>query len=452
MSSDLLDERSRPAKRVPQDTASTHSQAKRASFAAFMGSVLEYYDLVIYGTASALVFGTVFFPDISPALALVLSFATFATGYLARPVGAIIFGYIGDKISRKTAILLTISLMGAATVLMGLIPSHATIGVAAPILLVVLRVVQGIAIGGELGGSILIATEHAPKGRRGLFGSFSTAGGQGGTVLATGVFALVSLMPADQLESWGWRLPFLASAVIVLLGLLIRFGLEETPDFVDAKAQAAESPQTKSINPITYAFKNHLGTMVSIMLLMSGMMIIWYVLTVYSLSYATTSAGIDRTTMLWVVTIATALVVVMNPVWGALSDRIGRVHLMAGGILAEAVLLFAYFAAIGTGNPVLICLALCATAGLGHAVVNGVFPAFIVDNLPPEVRYTAGSVGLQAASVVGGFGPLLAVALESTAVGIWGIPVVCLIISVLGAFSAYRLTASTRKTQPVISL
>ncbi|WP_188805283.1 MFS transporter [Citricoccus zhacaiensis] len=422
------------------------SQAKRASFAAFMGSVLEYYDLVIYGTASALVFDRVFFPESSSALALILSFATFATGYLARPVGAIIFGYIGDRISRKTAILLTLAMMGAATVLMGVIPPYAAIGVAAPIILVVLRIFQGIAIGGELGGSILIATEHAPEGRRGLFGSFATAGGQGGTVLATGVFAVVSLMPADQLEAWGWRIPFLASAVIVLLGLLIRFGLEETPDFVETKKAEGESPAAKPMNPITYAFKNHLGTMVSITLLMSAMFVIWYILTVYSLSYATASAGVDRTTMLWVVTIATALVVVMNPVWGSLSDKIGRTHLMAAGILAEAIFLFAYMASIGTGNILLIALSLCATAGLGHAVVNGVFPAFIVDNLPPQVRYTAGSLGLQAASVLGGFGPLVAVSLETSALGIWAVPVICIVLAVLGAISAYRLTASTRAT------
>jgi MHS family shikimate/dehydroshikimate transporter-like MFS transporter len=426
-----------PATAARGGQPATSSNPKRAAAAAFLGSVVEYYDLVAYGTAAALVFNTLFFRDVAPSVALVLSFATFASGYVVRPLGGVLFGWIGDRHGRRTAVLMTIVLMGTATVLIGLLPTYASVGWWAPVLLVVLRVCQGIAVGGELGGSVLIAVEHAPEHRRGFFGSFSTAGAQAGTVLATVVFTVVTSALSDAaFASWGWRLPFLASAVIVVVGALIRYGLEETPDFAEARDRAARG------NPVRLSLTAYPGAILGIIAVMAGMMSVWYVLTVYSLSYATGVVGIPRPTILWVITAATFLVVVMNPVWGALSDRIGRTFLLSAGLVAEGVLLVGYFLALRSGSVPFIFVALLAVAGIGHACVNGIFPAFIAAALPPEVRYTAGSLGMQIAALIAGFAPLVAVVLETSAFGVWATCALCLLLCVLGAFAAPALVRS----------
>ncbi|MGW0039379.1 MFS transporter [Gordonia sp. NPDC003376] len=405
-----------------------------AALAAFLGTVIEFYDLVIYGTAAALVFGQVFFHGVSTQVALILSFATFATGYLVRPIGGLVFGYIGDRFGRRRALMITIALMGGATVLIGVLPTYAVAGAAAPLLLVLLRLIQGIAIGGEQGGAVLIAVEHAPPNKRGFYGSFSTAGAQGGTVLATAVFALVTMLPEQALMTWGWRIPFLLSAVIVVVGLIVRKGVEETPDFKQASASGQ-----KVSNPVMLALTKYPTTIVGITLVMGGVFVCWYVLTVYSLSYAVNNVGIARTTMLWLITAATLLVLLMNPVWGAVSDRVGRTKLVAGGLLIEGVLLGVYFAALSTGNLVLILISMVAMTGAGHAMINGVFPAFVAESLPPEVRYTAGSFGIQLAGVLGGFAPLIAVTLQGSRWGVAAIPICCLAVCIAGAVSAYTL-------------
>jgi MFS family permease len=415
----------------PAATARTAKDSpRRAATAAFFGSVIEYYDLVAYGTAAALVFGNLFFKNVPSHIALILSFATFAAGYVARPLGGLLFGVIGDRLGRRTAVLATIVLMGLSTVLMGVLPTYAMVGGWAPVLLVVLRICQGLAVGGELGGAVLISVEHAPPGRKGFFGSFSTAGAQAGTLLSTAVFSLVTLMPADAFASWGWRLPFLGSAVIVIIGIAIRYGLAETPDFREAKAAGTVR------NPLRQAFSRYPGKIVGITLVMAGMMSIWYVITVYSLSYATGTAGIGKTAMLWLMAGANMVIVVLNPFWGALSDRIGRSKLITIGLLLEGGLLFGYFGALQTGSIGLVLLALLLVAGVGHAMVNGIFPAFVAESLPTEVRYTAGSFGMQLAGLIAGFAPLVAVSLEKSALGIWTICLACIAFCVVGAVCA----------------
>ncbi|MFF3572635.1 MFS transporter [Nocardia jiangxiensis] len=412
---------------------------RRAATAAFLGTVVEFYDLVIYGTAAALVFGRVFFRDVSPHVALIMSFTTFASGYLVRPIGGLVFGYIGDRFGRRQALMLTIAMMGGATVLIGVLPTYATAGALAPILLVVLRLLQGIAVGGEQGGAVLIAVEHAPANKRGFYGSFSTAGAQGGTVIATAIFALVTLLPDNAFNTWGWRIPFLLSAVIVAVGIMVRYGLEETPAF-----KKVQQTGERTRNPIRASLIEQPLTIVGIVLVMSGVFACWYLLTVYTLSYAVEHVEIPRTKMLSMVTVATLLVVVMNPVWGAVSDRIGRTKLVIAGLLIDGVLLFAYFAALPTGNLALIFVLMLATTGCGHAMVNGVVPAFVVESFPAEVRYTAGSLGFQLAGVLGGFAPLVAVTLQNSRAGLMSIPALCLLFCLLGAISAYTLRRQFR--------
>ncbi|RYE43523.1 MAG: MFS transporter [Hyphomicrobiales bacterium] len=428
------------------ESNSPRTNPRRAAFAAFLGTLIEFYDLVIYSTAAALVFGQVFFRDVSPQVALILSFATFASGYLVRPVGGLVFGYIGDRFGRRTALMITIVMMGTATVLIGVLPTYAVAGALAPVLLVLLRLVQGIAVGGEQGGAMLIAVEHAPPNKRGFYGSFSTTGSQGGTVVAAAVFALITLMPEDAFMTWGWRVPFLLSALIVVVGVLVRYGIEESPDFEEVR-RSGERPR----NPIREALTKYPGVIVGIALVMSGVFAFWYILTVYCLSYAVKYVGVDRTTMLWLIALATVLVMIMNPVWGALSDRIGRTKLVAGGLMLDGVLLFVYFGVLKSGNVLLVGSVL-AIIGCCHAMFNGVFPAFIAESLPPKVRYTAGSFGLQLAGVVGGLAPLVAVALEGSRWGVSAIPVVCLALCSLGAISAYSLVAPRKPSESPTSI
>jgi MFS family permease len=347
----------------------------------------------------------------------------------------VVFGHIGDRHGRRTALLATMWLMGASTVLIGLLPTYTAVGVLAPLLLVLLRLCQGLAIGGELGGAVLISVEHAPAHRRGFYGSFSTAGGQGGTVLATGVFALVTLMPQEQFQVWGWRVPFLLSAVVVLVGLLIRSKLAESPDF-----EKVSDPKTARKLPILLALKHHWRTILGLMFIQAGMMAVWYLLTVYSLSYAVGTVGIDKTLFLWIVAAAALLVVVMNPVWGALSDKFGRRQLLSAALVVEGLLLLVFVAALISQSVPLIFVSLLAVAGIGHAAGNGIYPAFLVESLPAEVRYTAGSVGIQLAGVVGGFVPLVAVALEGSIFGIWGITLICVGICLVAAFAVQILS------------
>ncbi|MDF0750824.1 MHS family MFS transporter [Marinobacter sp. 71-i] len=410
-----------------------NGNARRGAGAAFVGTVLEYYDLFIYGTAAALVFGKLFFSNTtSPKVALILSFGAFASGYVARPLGAVLFGHIGDRFGRRAALLGTIWLMGSATFLIGLLPTYAVAGALAPVLLVLLRLCQGLAIGGELGGAVLVSVEHAPENKRGFYGSFSTAGGPAGGLLATVVFALVTQLPQEQFEAWGWRIPFLLSVVILIVGLMIRSRLDETPDF-----EKGAAPKTKRKLPIQLAIKNHWQTIFGLGCMLFGLLASWYIVTVYGLSYAVGTLGMDKSFYLWVVSAASLLVVLMNPVWGALSDRLGRRRLLTASLVTLGLLMIVFIAALNSRSMPLISISMLGFAGIGYAAVNGIWPAFLVSCLPPEVRYTAGSLGIQLAGIVTGFVPLAAVVLADTIFGIWGIGVLCLGACLIGAFATY---------------
>jgi MFS transporter, MHS family, shikimate and dehydroshikimate transport protein len=411
--------------------------AKRASLATFLGSTVEFYDLVAYGSAAAIVFGPLFFSNASPAVATALSFATFAVGYLARPLGAVLFGHLADTRGRRLSLLLTMYLMGASTVLIGLLPTYETAGDLAPLCLVALRLLQGVAIGGEQGGAMALVVEHALPGRAGFFASFATAGTQAGTVLASGAFAVVALLPDEQFHSWGWRVPFLLSAAIVLVAIYVRRSLPES-----LAAGASDASRDGRQIPIVAMFRHELRSLAGSTLVYCTIQVGWYLLTVFGITYAI-SSGIDRSTMLWIVAGSALAVIFMNPVWGSISDRIGRRPVILVGIVFYGLFVWVYFLAVHSGNAWLVLLSMVAATGLGHAALNGVTPSFFMESMDEKTRATTAGMGIQIAAVIGGFAPLAATALASGGGGIWTVAVMASFVFAGSAVGAFLLRTRT---------
>jgi MFS transporter, MHS family, shikimate and dehydroshikimate transport protein len=382
------------------------SSRSRAVSSSVIGSVIEWYDYTIYGTAAALVFASQFFPNFSPAAGTVAAFGTFAAGFLARPLGGLIGGHYGDKLGRKAMLVLTLTIMGLATTLIGLLPTYQQIGLWAPTLLVVLRLVQGFAVGGEWGGAVLMAVEYAPDNRRGLFGSLPQTGVPAGLVLGTGAFALMSLLPDDQFASWGWRVPFLLSIVLAGVGMFIRFKLAETPSFSEVQHTEHEK------SPLVRVLRVHPKELTISFFARFAEAGNYYIYTVFIIAFLTEYAGVDNGTILMAVVIAAAADVVAIPLWGMLSDRVGRRPVMIWGSLFLAVSAYPLFRLAEGGDAVVITVALTVVLVLGHAPVYGPLAAFYAELFRPSLRYSGVSIGYQAGSVLlGGFTPLLATSL-----------------------------------------
>jgi MFS family permease len=318
-----------------------------------IGTTVEWYDFFIYTTAAALVFGQLFFPEQTPLMGTLLAFGTYAVGFFARPVGGVAAGHYGDRIARKSMLVLTLVVMGLATFLIGLLPTHATIGIWAPILLVVLRFLQGFAVGGEWGGATLMAVEYAPEGRRGLFGGFPGMGIPLGLVIATAVFSLFSALPDEQFLSWGWRVPFLLSIVLVAVGLFIRLKILETPAFRQMQESGGES-RLPIVEVITDYWRSILLTMGAFFLVNGG----FYVVITFMLTYGTESVGVDRGVMLTGNLIAASVEVVAIGVFAALSDYVGRRPIYLAAAVFLGLFTFPMFWMINTGSAPLIWLAL----------------------------------------------------------------------------------------------
>ncbi len=299
--------------------AATRVSPLRVAVASFIGTTVEFYDFLIYGTAAALVFPKLFFPNASPASGVLLSFATFGVGFFARPLGGMVFGHFGDRLGRKRMLVYSLLGMGFSTILIGLLPTYAHIGVAAPILLTLLRLVQGFAVGGEWGGATLMAVEHASPERKGFYGAFPQMGAPAGTAAATLAFFLVSQLPDDQFLSWGWRIPFLFSAVLIVIGLVIRLTLSESPEFAELRATSSVVRM-----PIADAFRKHWRQILLVAGSYLSQGVFAYICVAYLVAYGTTVAGIDRTWALFGVFVAAVVAVVMYPLFGSLSDRVGR--------------------------------------------------------------------------------------------------------------------------------
>ena len=384
--------------------------------ASLIGTTIEWYDFFLYGSAAALVFNTLFFPDSDPLVGTLLSFLTYAVGFAARPIGGVVFGHFGDKIGRKKLLVLSLMMMGGATFAMGLLPTHATLGVGAPILLTVLRLIQGFALGGEWGGAVLIVSEHGDDKNRGFWASWPQAGAPGGNLLATGVLALLAAVQSDEtFLAWGWRIPFLLSGVLVIIGLWIRVSVSESPLFLEAQAraeaEAATGEAAKQDAPVIEVFRHNWRGVLTAIGTRLGENVSYYILTAFVLVYVTVHLELPKSTALNAVLIGSAVHFVTIPLWGALSDRIGRRPVTLIGSIGMAAWAFAFFALVDSESFAVITLAV--TVGLlFHGAMYGPQAAFISEMFDTKVRYSGASMGSQLASIIGGaLAPIIAVEL-----------------------------------------
>jgi MFS family permease len=380
----------------------------KAALAAWSGSALEYYDLAIYGTAAALVFPKIFFPEGNDSAATVAAFATFGVAYVARPIGSFLMGHIGDRLGRKKVMVGTLLLMGISTFLVGCLPTYPQVGMLAPVLLVALRLLQGLSAAGEQAGANSMSFEHAPDDRRGFFTSFTLSGTQGGQVLAPAVFLpLAAVLPEDQLLSWGWRVPFWVSAIVVVVGLLIRTRLDETPAF---EAEVSEGPASR---PLRDLFAHHWVGVLRVFLA-AFIAMVNTMFQVFALNLATSDdygIKISSTTMLWLAIVANLVAIATIPFWARLSDRIGRKPVFVTGVLGSAVLVTAFLGAIEARHVVLMFVLGVLLAGVVYSMPNAVWPATYAEYFPTSVRMSGMAIGTQFGFALAGFTPTIAGAL-----------------------------------------
>ena len=403
--------------------------------ASFIGTTIEWYDFFLYGSAAALVFGQLFFPNIDPLVGTLAAFGTFGVGFVARPVGGVIFGHYGDRIGRKTMLVVSLLMMGIATFVIGLLPTADSIGIWAPILLVIMRLFQGLGVGGEWGGAVLLAVEHSPENRRGYYGSWAQMGVPAGLLLANAVLLpLASILTEEQFLSWGWRVPFLLSIVLVGVGLFIRLKIMESPTFRQVQETQTEAPMP-IVDVVRYHPKN--------VLLAMGMRIAengnFYIITVFVLDYITKDLGLSKSVGLWGVIIGAAVGLLTIPAYGALSDRLGRRPLYMFGAVFSLLFAFPFFLLLDTKMSILIWLAIGVALWLGHDPMYGPHAAYFSELFGTRLRYSGASIGYQLASVVGGgISPLIAASLLAYAGGEpWLIATYMAVLSLITIVSVY---------------
>jgi MFS family permease len=369
----------------------------RLATASIVGTMLEYYDFAIYNTLAALAFGKLFFPSFDPLTGTILAFSTFAVGYFSRPIGAVIFGHLGDRYGRRFVLVATLIVMGATTALIGALPTYEVAGAVSPVLLVALRFVQGAALGGEWAGAVLLSVEHGDQRQRGRNASWAQMGPSLGTLLATGSIALViSQLDSEAFLSWGWRLPFFASVLLVGFGLWIRSGVQETPLFRQLEREKAQARA-----PVGEVIRHHWRKLLLGGGARIGPDVLYSLAAVFSLSYLTTTLGVPRTTALIALSIGGACNALTIPLFGGLSDRYGRRVVYGAGVVCALALGFAFFPLLETGSPVAITLAIAA-ALVVHAMMYGPQAAFIAEQFPTRVRYAGASLAYTLAGIVGG--------------------------------------------------
>lgn len=419
---------------------------RRVLGSSLMGSIIEYYDFILYATAAALVFDKVFFSNLSPSVALFASFGTLAVGYVARPLGGIIFGHFGDLLGRKQMLVISMLMMGGATIAIGLLPTTGQIGIAAPIILVTLRFIQGISVGGEWGGATLMALEHAPASKRGFAAAFANAGGPAGGLIATLVVSLVSSLTGDQFLVWGWRIPFLLSAVLILIGMVVRLKVAETPVFQELERKAAKK-QAKQKTPLRKVLSGYPRVVVVTLVASLGFYTMQGILTSWGVSVAV-AEGVDRSFVLNIKGAAAVLTIATCFAAARLSDRFGRRAVLAVGGAAGALWAFPALELMHSGKPWDFALAVLVGNGLIQGVLAGPIGAYISEQFPPEVRYTGASLAYQGAATLGaGFTPMIATGLVVLGGGSYGLVGVFWVAVLLLGLAAVWLSREGAESQ-----
>jgi len=440
--------------RGPKQT--TGHQPVRASTAAFVGTMIEWYDFYIYATAAALVFGTLFFPTADGFYGTLAALGTFAVGFFARPLGGAIFGHIGDRIGRKKSLIITLVMMGVVTVLIGLLPTYASIGIWAPILLVVLRLIQGIAVGGEWGGAVLMAGEHSPdKNKRTFFASFAQLGSPAGLILSMLMFKLVTGLEEEQFLSWGWRVPFLFSAVLLVVGFLIRTGVNESPDFVaerEAKAvKAAAAAQAAPAKAERAPLWEVITGAPKLLALAVGANVLgiagFYFTSTFMIAYTTQYVGIDRATILNCLLVVSIMQFIITPIAAYIASRVGNLRFLGITAFISIFTPYAMFSLVDMGSLVNI------TLGIGVAVLfmgayYAVIAGYVSDSFPTRIRYTGISMAYQlSGAIFGGLTPILGTILAENFRGQWWpLAVLFSTISLLSLLSVLMLGAKRADT------
>jgi len=425
------------------------SEIRKVTTASFIGALLEWFDFFIFGTASAVVFAPLFFPNVDPTVGTIAAFATFGVGFVARPLGAIVFGHFGDRVGRKSVLVITIMIMGLGTFLIGVLPTYETIGLWAPAMLVVLRLAQGFGLGGEYAGAALMTIEHAPEGRKGFFGSIIQSAASGGILLATGVFALISSFGEEFLLSFGWRIPFLASLILLIVGLFIRLSISESPEFARAREiQAARQEQPKI--PLFEVFRKYPKNLALAFGARLGETVSSNIVNAFGIYYVSTHIGLSSQVGLYGMLVASAIGLVAVPFIGALSDRVGRKKVYLFGAFAGVVLAFPMFLLFNTGQVWAAFLAFSLVYVLVPTTMFAVQSVFFSELFGTDVRYTGLSLATQISAIVGGYVPTAATALLLVLGGEpWlvaaGFVLTCLITAVCVFFAS-----DVRKSDPAL--
>ncbi|HBH7064991.1 TPA: MHS family MFS transporter [Enterobacter cloacae] len=422
-----------------ESTTTVLRKNKKVLIASLTGSSIEWFDYFLYGTAAALVFNKIFFPMVDPVIGLILSYLSFSLTFFIRPIGGVLFAHIGDRIGRKKTLVLTLSLMGGATVMIGLLPTYEMIGMWAPALLILMRIIQGMGIGGEWGGALLLAYEYAPEKRKGFFGSIPQAGVTIGMLMATFIVSLMTLFSEEDFLSWGWRIPFLLSSILVLIGLWIRKDIDETPDFQKVKqsGQVAKAPLRDTL-------KHHWREV----LIAAGLKVVetapFYIFSTFVVSYATTTLTYQKSQALEAVTLGALVATIMIPLMGLLSDQIGRQRMYAVSVFVLGLFIVPWFMLLNTGTTWGIVLATVIAFGVLWAPVTAVLGTLCSEIFSANVRYTGITLGYQlGAALAGGTAPLIATGLLAKYGGDW-VPVawylaVTVVISLVSIFCASRV-------------
>jgi MFS transporter, MHS family, shikimate and dehydroshikimate transport protein len=409
-------------------------------WASVLGTVIEWYDFLIYGTAAALVFNKLFFPTLDPLAGTLAAFGSYAVGFVARPLGGAIFGHYGDKLGRKAMLTITMLVMGVGTFLIGCLPTYSQIGILAPALLVVLRLMQGVGVGGEWGGAVLMVIEHAPKDKRGFYGSLVQVGFPAGVAGSTATFLLLALLPEADFLAWGWRIPFLFSAILVGVGLFVRLKLSETPVFARMRSHGMVARL-----PLAELFAHQRKPLlISIGLKISE--VAWvYVMTVFAIYFATSKLGLSKTLILDAILAAALLELVTMPLFGWMSDKIGRRTMYIGGAILSGICAFAIFALLETKDPVIIVVSMAIVVSLTHAVMFAPQAAFLPELFGTRTRYSGASLGCQvSAAISGGLAPIIATGLLGWSGRTWPISLYLVGLALITLGSALASTETNK--------